>query len=149
MIRLRALVRDERGTSLIEFGFLAPFLALLTMGVVDLSRGLAERFAIQQSINRGLELVQARPAYAAANSKDVDYTFVKTEVASAAGVPAGQVTLERWLECEGVEQSDINGTCPTGDDVARYLRVRVTKDFKGQFYYKTIPMAASGTLRTQ
>jgi Flp pilus assembly pilin Flp len=149
MIRLRALARDERGTSLIEFGFLAPFLALLTMGVVDLSRGLAERFAIQQAISRGLEMVQARPAYATANSNDVDYSFVKTEVATAAGVPAGQVTLQRWLECDGVEQSDVNGTCPTGDDVARYLRIRVTKDFKGQFYYKNIPMAASGSLRTQ
>jgi Flp pilus assembly pilin Flp len=61
MIRLPALRRDERGTALIEFGFLAPFLAMLAMGVIDLSRGLAERFALQQAVNRSLELVQARP----------------------------------------------------------------------------------------
>lgn len=143
------LARDERGTSLIEFGFLAPFLALLTMGVIDLSRGLAERFAIQQAANRGLELVQARPAVAAADSDDVDYSFVKTEVATAAGVPESQVTLTRWLECDGAESGDVNGTCADGQAMARYLRVRVTKNFTGEFYYDTIPMAASGTLRTQ
>lgn len=152
MRRLLTLARDERGTSLIEFGFLVPFLALLTMGVIDLSRGLAERFALQQAVNRGLELVQARPAVASATSNDVDYSFVKTEVERAAKeiskAPA-QVTLERWLECNGGNPKGVNDTCASGEDVARYLRVRVTKNFTGEFYYKTIPMAASGTLRTQ
>ena len=148
-IRLPALARDERGTSLIEFGFLAPFLALLTMGVIDLSQGLAERFNLQQSVNRGLELVQARPAVADADSADVDYSFVKTEAAAAAGVPAGQVTVTRWLECNGNDAGDVKGTCPDGQDTARYLRVRITKDFQGDFYFGTVPMAASGTLRTQ
>ncbi|MET1111933.1 MAG: TadE/TadG family type IV pilus assembly protein [Allosphingosinicella sp.] len=146
---LPALARDERGTSLIEFGFLAPFLALLTMGVIDLSRGLAERFAIQQAVNRGLELVQARPAYVDADDDDVDYSYVKTEVATAAGVPESQVTLTRWLECDGDDAGDVNGTCASGQDSARYLRVRVTKNFEAEFYYDNIPMAASGTLRTQ
>lgn len=146
--RLPTLARDERGTSLIEFGFLAPFLALLTMGVIDLSRGLAERFNLQQSVNRGLELVQARPAVADATSGDVDYSFVKTEVAAAAGVPQSQVTLTRWLECDGSEKA-VDSTCADGQTVARYLKVRVTKNFIAEFYYDTIPMAASGTLRTQ
>ncbi|MGA9581130.1 MAG: TadE/TadG family type IV pilus assembly protein [Allosphingosinicella sp.] len=143
------LARDERGTSLIEFGFLAPFLALLTMGVIDLSQGLAERFAIQQAVNRGLELVQARPAVADAQSGEVDYEFVRDEVALAAEVPESQVTLTRWLECDGAEKGDVNGTCEDGEAVARYLRVRVTKNFNGEFYYDSIPMVASGTLRTQ
>ena len=146
---LPALARDERGTSLIEFGFLVPFLALLTMGVIDLSRGLAERFALQQAVNRGLELVQARPPLVAADDDDVDYGYVTTEVATAAGVPASQVTLTRWLECDGADSGDVNGTCEAGQDTARYLRVRVTKNFNAEFYYDSIPMAASGTLRTQ
>jgi Flp pilus assembly protein TadG len=145
----RALARDERGTSLIEFGFLVPFLALLTMGVIDLSRGLAERFALQQAVNRGLELVQARPAVASATSNDLDYSFVKTEVAAAGKVPQAQVTLERWLECDGGGKLPVTGECTGSQAAARYLKVRVTKNFTGEFYYKSIPMAASGTLRTQ
>lgn len=149
MKHVPAIARDERGTSLIEFGFLAPFLAFLTMGVVDLSRGLAERFNLQQAVNRSLELVQARPAVAGAEATDVDYTYVKTEAAAAAGVPDTQVTLTRWLECDGVVEAQVTGTCDDGEDTARYLRVRITKNFQGQFYFDTIPMAASGALRTQ
>ena len=59
------------------------------------------------------------------------------------------MTLTRWLECDGVDKGDVNGTCDAGEDSARYLRVRITKDFNGEFYYDTIPMAATGTLRTQ
>lgn len=147
--RLRPLARDERGTSLIEFGLLAPFLAFLTMGVIDLSRGIAERFGLQQAVNRSLELVQARPAVAAANAADVDYSYVRTEAASAAGVPESQVTLTRWLECNGVEKANVTDTCADGEDVARYLRVRIAKDFEGEFYFDTIPMTATGALRTQ
>ncbi|HYG48556.1 MAG TPA: TadE/TadG family type IV pilus assembly protein [Allosphingosinicella sp.] len=147
--RLPTLARDERGTSLIEFGFLAPFLALLTMGVIDLSRGLAERFAIQAAVNQSLELVQARPAEAGADQSEVDYTYVKNAAATAAGVPVAQVTLKRWLECDGVEQEDVNGDCAADEDVARYLQVRVNKNFEAEFYFDTIPMSAIGTLRTQ
>jgi Flp pilus assembly pilin Flp len=146
---LPALARDERGTSLIEFGFLVPFLALLTMGVIDLSRGIAERFTLQQAVNRGLELVQARPAFANATSGNVDYSFVKDEVVAASSVDPDQVTLTRWLECDGGDPKLVTETCGDDEDVARYLRVRVTKTFTGEFYYKSIPLAASGTLRTQ
>ncbi|HEX8573606.1 MAG TPA: TadE/TadG family type IV pilus assembly protein [Allosphingosinicella sp.] len=146
---LRSLARDERGTSLIEFGFLAPFLAFLTMGVIDLSRGLAERFALQQAVNNSLELVQARPAVAGADATDLDYTFVKDEAVRAAGVEPGQVTMTRWLECDGVPQPRITDTCDSDEDTARYLRIRIVKDFQGQFYFDSIAMAASGALRTQ
>jgi Flp pilus assembly protein TadG len=149
MIRLLAIRRDERGTSLIEFGFIAPVLAMLAMGVIDLSRGLAERFALQQAVNRSLELVQARPAVAGATATDLDYSFVKTEAASAAGVPASQVTLTRWLECNGVEQPLVTGACADTADTARYLRVHITKNFQGDFYFAIIRMTASGALRTQ
>jgi Flp pilus assembly protein TadG len=148
-LNLPAIARDERGTSLIEFAFLAPFLAFLTMGVIDLSRGLAERFALQQAVNRSLELVQARPAVAGADDTDVDYTFVAAEAAAAADVEAEQVTLTRWLECDGNVMPKVTDTCSGDEDVARYLRVRIEKDFKGDFYFETIPMAASGALRTQ
>ena len=143
-----SLVRDERGTSLIEFGFLVPFLAMLTMGVIDLSRGLAERFALQQAVNRSLELVQSRPAVAGATATDLNYQFAVDEAQESAGDDA-TVTMTRWLECNGVEQPSVTGTCAAGQDVARYLRIRIAKDFTGEFYFSTIHMTATGALRTQ
>lgn len=142
------LARDERGTSLIEFGFLAPFLAVLAMGIIDLSRGLAERFALQQAVNRSLELVQSRPATASATATDLDYEFAKTEAEAAAG-PGATVTVTRWLECNGVDKGAANGSCTGTEDTARYLRIRITKNFQGDFYFSTIRMTATGAVRTQ
>ena len=142
------LARDERGTSLIEFGFLVPFLAALALGMIDLSRGLAERFALQQAVNRGLELVQARPATAAATATDLDYEFAKTETQAAAGTGA-TVTLTRWLECDGIDKGAATGSCLAGQDTARYLRIRAVKNFQGDFYFATIRMTATGAVRTQ
>ncbi len=147
-LNLLSLARDERGTSLIEFGFLVPFLAVLTMGIIDLSRGLAERFAIQQAVARGLELVESRSATGAANATDVDYNFALVEAQTAAGTGA-TVTMTRWLECDGVESGAATGTCPDGQASARYLRLRIAKNFQGDFYFATIPMTATGAVRTQ
>lgn len=145
---LRSVARDERGTSLIEFGFLVPFLAVLGMGIIDLSRGLAERFALQQAVSRGLELVQSRPATAAATASDLDYEFARAEAQSAAGTGA-TVTMTRWLECDGVDKGAATGSCADGQDTARYLRLRITKNFQGDFYFSTIRMTATGAVRTQ
>jgi len=147
-LRLPSLVRDERGTSLIEFGFLVPFLAVLAMGIIDLSRGLAERFALQQAVNRSLELIQARPAVAGATATDLDYNFALVEAQTAAGTGA-TVTMTRWLECNGVEQGQVTGNCADEQDTARYLRIPITKNFQGEFYYSTIAMSATGAVRTQ
>jgi Flp pilus assembly protein TadG len=144
-----ALRRDERGVSVIEMGFLAPLLALFAIGIIDLGRGLSERFSLQQAVNRSLELVQARPGRGGAEATDVDYSYVRTEAATAAGVPESQVTLTRWRECNGETASTYTGTCGVGEDQARYLRVRIEKNFVGEFYFNTIPMAASGALRIQ
>ena len=144
-IRLRSIAGDERGASLVEFGFLAPVLALLVMGIIDLSKALSDRFTLQQAVNRSLELLQARPVVADA-SGEVDYGFVEEEAMSAAGVPEDQVDVTDWQECNGVASTS---ACAEGQDSARYLRVRITKNFQGQFFLGATPMAASGTLRIQ
>ena len=144
-IRLRSLAGDERGTSLVEFGFLAPILALLVMGVIDLSRALSERFTLQQAVNRSLELLQARPVVANADG-EVDYGFVEEEAMSASGASEDQVEVTDWRECNGVETTE---SCEEGEDSARYLRVRIEKNFQGEFFLGTTPMSASGTLRIQ
>jgi Flp pilus assembly pilin Flp len=149
MPSLRALERDERGASLVEFGFAVPFLALLVTGVIDVSTGLSERFMLQQAVNRGFELLQAQPPSADAEASEIDYGFVRTEAAAAAGVPVVQVTLNKWLECDGVKQSNFDGTCPEDQEIARYLELRISKTFDGQFFLDNYPMEARGAVRVQ
>jgi Flp pilus assembly protein TadG len=144
---LRALRRDERGVSVIEFAFAAPLLSLFVLGIGDLGQGLSERFTIQQAVNRGLEMIQGRPVSAAATATDVNYDFVKTEAEAAAGTGA-VVTMTQWLECDGIPKTNFNDSCAEGEDTARYVRLHIAKTYNAHFL-GAIPMVATGALRVQ
>jgi Flp pilus assembly protein TadG len=150
-----SLGRDERGSTVIEFGFLVPVLALFVMGIIDLSRGLSERFTLQQAANRSIELVISRNADPVVQEDDQTpeeaYQFVVDEAEAAAGAGA-VVTLSLWRECDGVETAPFKGTCPakadgTTADTARYLKVHITKTFQGEYFLGATPMVAAGSVR--
>ena len=145
-----ALARDERGVSMIEFGIIAPFLALMVGGMVDLSMGLSQRFSMQQALNRSIEMVQANRPHADADETDIDYGFLVKEVATAAGVAENKVTMTRWLECNGAKQASYDATCAQGTDSARYIELKVVKDFTGRMFVKTtVPITAAAAVRIQ
>jgi Flp pilus assembly protein TadG len=151
--RLSCLRRDEQGVSAVEFAFLVPILATLILGIIDLSTGFQHRFTLQQAVTRSLEIVQANRV--AANSAGTpDYTFLKQEVATAANVPLGNVTLNQFRECNGARATNFIAAstaeeCATDADTARYLELIVTKDFRGKMYLKPIVLRASSTVRVQ
>jgi Flp pilus assembly protein TadG len=162
-LRLKSLVRDERGASLIEFGFLAPVLALMSMGIADLSRALSDRFSIQSAVNRSIELLQAHPVAIAATATNTsgnstssscgNYCFVQTEAQTAAGTGA-TVTLTTWHECQDAAENtsmvSFDADCAgSTTSVGRYVRVKVDKTFRGGFFIGTIPMSTSGAVRVQ
>jgi Flp pilus assembly protein TadG len=156
MIRVRllsSLRHDERGVSAVEFAFLIPILATLILGIIDLSTGLQHRFTLQQAVNRSLEIVQANRV--AANSTGTpDYDFLRQEVATAANVPVGNVTLNRFRECNGVRATNFVAAssteeCASDADTARYLELIVTRDFRGKMYLRPIVLRASSTVRIQ
>ena len=149
---LRPLARDQKGVSVIEMAFLAPILAAFTVGIADLGRGFAERFALQQSIHRTLEMAHQ------AGAVDGDYDYLIAEAASAAGVPADDVTLGEWLECNGVRQTDFDGSCPNGEQIARYISLRIDCTYNPMFSGLpfitrnadgSVPMSAQASLRIQ
>ena len=147
---LRHLGRDEKGASVIELGLFAPILAVMLMGVTDMSMGYARKLAVEQATFRALERVQL-------GTVQTDYSFVRTEAATAAGVPASQVTLDTWRECNRVRQSTWDGVCNTGEELTRYVKVTINTTYTPRFDYGpfvtgsngTIPIVASSTVRVQ
>jgi Flp pilus assembly protein TadG len=146
---VRPIAEDRRGVSMIEFGFLAPVLAVLIGAIIDLSMGLSHVFTLQQSLDRSLQVVQANRPQQSAQASSVDLSYLKQEVATAAGVTEDKVVMTRWLECNGVKQTNYDGSCADGADTARYVDLRVTKDYVGKMYLKTFPVTASAAVRIQ
>lgn len=150
------LLRDQRGTSLVELAFAAPILAMLVMGIGDLARGFSEKYVLQQVANRTIEMAHL-------GSTEDDYEYLKVEAAAAltdAGVTGATVTLKSWRECNGNKDNQLpwQGSCPNGEQTARYITLTIGSTFRpsfGSLTYAganadgTVPISASVSLRVQ
>ncbi|HEX8640395.1 MAG TPA: hypothetical protein VF704_04485 [Allosphingosinicella sp.] len=157
MLRALALLKklrgDERGLSVIELGLIAPVLALFISGIIDLSSGLAQRFAMQKAVNETLELLLAYPLENDTSVEDADvrtaYAYLINHVAEGAGIAPDEVEIERWLQCDDAVQDDYASICEPGEDQARYISLEIEKDFNGQFFVGEMTMTAFGVMRIE
>jgi Flp pilus assembly pilin Flp len=123
-IKLR---RDERGASLIEMAMVLPFFAAMIVGMTDLSRAYSYKLGLEQAAQRSIEKVQQY------QTTESTYSTLQTEAATAAGVPASNVTVDYWLECNGVRQSSYDTTCPSSQTYSRWITVNITGTFTPLF----------------
>ena len=137
MIRFARIARDDRGASIIELALVAPILASLLIGMVDMSRAYSYKLKLEQSAQRAIEKVQQ---YQAESST---YSTLQSEAATAAGVPSSNVTIDYWLECDGTRQSDYNTSCTGTQTYGRWVTVSVQGTFTPMFRSKYYPRANS------
>lgn len=148
--QLHRLTRDTRGAALLEMGFVAPILVVLAFGTADIGFGFVRQLKVQQAAARAIELATASGLI---NNLS---TTIQSEAASAAGVPQSQVTVDMWLECDGVRQSDFNGTC-SASSPSRFAAVTITDSYVSMFsslFNKgssstTIPLRGFAEVRVQ
>ncbi len=121
------LARDNRGVAVIELAFVAPVLALMVVGVVDMSNGMGQKLKLEQAAQRSLEMVMHTTGDTTADAAIV------SEVMDEAGVEASQVEVRRRLECNGVDVADITQNCPDGEIEARYFVVSIDDTYEPMF----------------
>ena len=144
MMAMANLLRNERGSSVIEMALTAPFLAALLIGMVEISRGYSAKLQLEQAAQRTIEkVVQQRTVV-------TDYTQHKAEAAEAAGVAIDAVTVNSWLECstdgQTWRQTEFSGTCNTGETYyARYVEVHIVKTYDPLFGTRFAGANADGT----
>jgi Flp pilus assembly protein TadG len=144
MIRLQCLAKDDRGASIVELALVAPVIASLLIGMVDLSRAYSYKLQLEQSAQRAIEKVQQ---YQTTTST---YGTLQSEAAAVAGVPTSNVTIDYWLECDGTRSSSYDSVCPDGQTYARWVTVTVQGTFTPMFRSKYYPRAnADGTFTIQ
>lgn len=131
--KLKSLVRDEGGASIIEMGLMLPILASLLIGFIDISRAYSAKLQLEQAAYRAVENVQQY------NATESTYDTIKTEAAAAAnasgfsGVTTDDVTIDYWLECNGTRQANYDTVCSGSQVYARFLTVDVTAKFTPMF----------------
>jgi Flp pilus assembly protein TadG len=146
MSRIISLLRDERGASLIEMALAAPFLATMVIGMVDISQGYSAKVKLTQAAQRAIEKAMQ------GEKGTTLYDTLQQEGADAAGVPISQVTVNYWLECNGVNQhttsnmtADFEVVCPPGQTYARYVTVDIQKNYTPMFATHWLGSNADGS----
>jgi Flp pilus assembly protein TadG len=138
------LRRNERGASIIELALVAPFMAALVMGITDLSRAYSLKLLLEQASQRTIERVEQQRSVASSYN-----TSLSTEAGLAmtdAGYSSGNtITPDSWLECgTSTTHLGFSTSCAnSGDTVARYVSVKIARDYVPFFSSRAWPGANS------
>ncbi len=132
--RPASLLEDERAVSVIEFGFLAPILGFMLLGMVDLANGYTRKMAVENAVNRAMEKV-------AVLAVQDDYTFLKTEVATALpSIAASTITVDAYSMCDTTKMPTFKSECGFRGDgspeqISRYVKLKVADRWKPMFNF--------------
>ena len=149
---MHGLATATDGVALVEMAFVAPVLAVIALGLVDVAFYAANKIQTQQAINRGLEMaMMAGPS--------VSLTGIREQAALQAGIPLDDVTVSSTLECADVV-TDWNSVCGNGQETARSVHIDISTAFAPHFIFGTvaktlmntdgtIPVEVSGGIRIQ
>lgn len=146
----RKLIRDDRGAAVIELALIAPILALMTMGIVDVSQAFNRKLTLEQAAQRAIEKVMQT------TGNTTPEGTIKEEAAAQGDVSEDDVTVTYRLECDGEVQADFNTECSPGQKTARWLMVTVAGTYEPMFpthFYsdesdKIYHMTATAGMRT-
>lgn len=151
--RLQTLRGDERGTAVIEFAFIAPVLALMTIGAADLANAFGHKLMLEQAAQRSIEKIMqttgvltvedtiAQEAVCQYNGTNSDGSCKTSPITTA------NVTVVHRLECNGVLTTDPD--CASGETESRWVQVTVTDSYTPMFPVHFSAINSDGTYHLQ
>jgi hypothetical protein len=128
----------------------APFLATLVIGMIDISRGYSAKLKLEQVAQRTVE--KAMQGMQGDDSVDI-FDTLKAEAAETAEVDESAVEVRYWLECNGVSQNtspstmpaDYEKVCSDGERYSRHLNVEIEKGYTPMFATKWLGANSDGS----
>jgi len=100
-----ALQKSERGAAVIELALVAPILAVLTIGMVDLSNAYSRKLALEQGAQRAIEKIMQTTAYSTVEDTLTTEAICQVNGTNADGtcktspISASNVTVTWRREC--------------------------------------------------
>ena len=120
-------LRDERGAAVIELALIAPILALMTMGIIDVSQAFNRKLTLEQAAQRAIEKVMQT------TGKTTPAETIKAEAAAQGEIDEDDVTVSYRLECNGTVEAEFDTECDPGENEARWLEVTVAGTYEPMF----------------
>ncbi len=117
------LLRDDRGTSLIELAIVAPVLAGLMLGMVDVSLLVQRRLAMQEATAQLANIAASTPPTA------LTLAGLQTAGARLAHVPEDQITLALGIRCNNGPIQPLGAVCDLGQQSSNMLTIRLQDQF--------------------
>ena len=117
--RMVRLLRDTRGTTVIEVAIVAPTILCMALGGFDVSRMIARQHELQSGAADAEQIVLA-----AASGTATDTTTVKSVLANTLGIPndAAHISVDKLYRC-GTTAALQPGACSSGAYESTYLQV--------------------------
>jgi Flp pilus assembly protein TadG len=158
--RLRSLLAANDGAAIIELAMVAPVLALMTVGVVDLSNGFGRKLVLEQGVQRAVEKVMQTTGVLSVENTITNEVVCQVNGTNEDGscktlpITAANVTVSHRLECEGViSTTDLDGDgeldCAAGEGERRWIQVRVWSDYEPVFPLHFTGIDTGGKYRIQ
>lgn len=124
---LRRLLVASEGNGLIELAVVMPVLTMMVLGLTDAARAYILKVHIEQVARTGGE-------YAVASKDRIpDPSEIQSQLASDSGLPQSDITVTRWLECDGVSEGDVDYCATSSEQPAQYIAIDVTDTFEPVF----------------
>ena len=119
---LTSLVKDERGTTVIETAIVAPVLVAMALGSYDVSQMIARQHELQS----GAADVEAI-VFAVSSGTATDTVKIKQVLMASLGLTTSQVVVAKVYRC-GTTTTLVTSSsrCATGSKVSTYVKVSFT-----------------------
>ncbi|MCL6740635.1 pilus assembly protein [Sphingomonas sp. RB56-2] len=154
MIRLlKSLRRDKSGAVIIEFAFVAPILALITIGVVDMSNAFGRKLMLEQAAQRSIEKIMQTTGVLTVEDTIATEAVCQYNGTNENGscktspITTANVTVQHRMECDGVETEDEE--CAQGEVESRWIEVTVRDNYEPMFPVHFSGVNEDGTYHLQ
>jgi len=142
MDNLLKLARAERGAAIIELAFVAPVIALMTVGVVDLSNGFSAKLRLEQAAQRSIEKVMQTTGVTSVEDTIAaealcQYNGVNEDGScKPAPLTAANVTVTHTLYCNNAATPTADPDCAPGETESKWIKVSLWTEFEPLFPLK-------------
>lgn len=136
--RLARLAREESGAVIIELAMVAPILALMVVGVADISTAYGKKLELEQAAQRAIEKVaqttgENTPEDEIKEEAMCQYNGTESDGdCETDGISADDVTVTYSLTCDGVAQAYTTDCAGTAVEV-RYIEAAIEDIYEPMF----------------